>query len=50
MLGYDERVEWLLDWNEIINRLEEIHGEEASVAVYPYGKIQFDAKKYPLDI
>jgi len=50
MLGYDERVEWLLDWSKIIKRLEEIHGEEASVAVYPYGKIQFDATKYPLYI
>lgn len=49
MLGYDERVEWLVDWSEIIKRLEEIHGEEASVAVYPYGKIQFDATQYPLD-
>jgi len=28
----------------------EVHGDEASVAVYPYGKIQFDAKKNPLDI
>jgi hypothetical protein len=50
MLAYDDRIEWLTDWDEVLKRLKETHGEEASVAVYPYGKIQFDATKYPLDI
>jgi nickel-dependent lactate racemase len=50
MLAYDDRIEWLTDWDEVLKRLKETHGEEASVAVYPYGKIQFDAGKYPLDI
>jgi len=50
MLAYDDRIEWLTDWDEVLKRLEETHGEEASVGVYPYGKIQFDARKYPLDI
>jgi nickel-dependent lactate racemase len=50
MLTYDDRIEWLTDWDEVLKRLTETHGEEASVAVYPYGKIQFDARKYPLDI
>jgi len=50
MLAYDDRVEWLTDWDEVLKRLKETHGEEAQVAVYPYGKIQFDARKYPLDI
>jgi nickel-dependent lactate racemase len=50
MLAYDERVEWLTDWGEVLNRLIEIHGEEASVAVYPYGKTQFDAEKNPLEV
>jgi len=50
MLAYDDRIEWLTDWDEVLKLLEEAHGEEASVAVYPYGKIQFDARKYPLDI
>jgi len=50
MLAYDDRIEWLTDWDEVLKRLKETHGEEASVAVYPYGKIQFDARKYPLDI
>jgi len=50
MLAYDERVEWLTDWDEVLNRLIEIHGEEASVAVYPYGKTQFDAKKNLLEV
>ncbi|MBA7607414.1 hypothetical protein ES703_14573 [subsurface metagenome] len=50
MLAYDDRIEWLTDWDGVLRRLKEAHGEEASVAVYPYGKIQFDARKYPLDI
>jgi nickel-dependent lactate racemase len=50
MLAYDERVEWLTDWDEVLNRLKETHGDEASVAVYPYGKTQFDAEKNPLEV
>jgi len=50
MLAYDERVEWLTDWDDVLDLLKEIHGEEASVAVYPYGKIQFDANKNPLEV
>ena len=50
MLAYDERVEWLTDWGMVLNRLIEVHGEEASVAVYPYGKTQFDAEKNPLEV
>jgi nickel-dependent lactate racemase len=50
MLTYDNRVEWFTDWGKILKQLKEIHGEDASVSVYPYGKIQFDAKKNPLDI
>jgi nickel-dependent lactate racemase len=50
MLAYDERVEWLTDWDQVLNKLIDIHGDDALVAVYSYGKIQFDAKKYPLDI
>ena len=49
-LGLREQTMWLTDWDEVLKRLKETHGEEASVAVYPYGKIQFDARKYPLDI
>ena len=50
MLAYDNRIEWLTNWDEVLKRLKEAHGEKAQVAVYPYGKIQFDARKYPLDI
>ena len=50
MLSYDERVEWFTDWEIVLKELKAIHGEEASVAVYPYGKIQFDAMKSPLEI
>jgi hypothetical protein len=50
MLGYDERVEWKNAWRDVLQRIIELHGEEASVAVYPSAKLQFDAKKNPLDI
>ena len=50
MLAYDDRVEWLTDWNLISSRLMELHGETATAAIYPYGKIQFDAEKKPLSI
>ena len=50
MLSYDDRVEWFTDWNEVLEQLIEVHGDEASAAIYPYGKIQFDAEKSPLDI
>ena len=30
--------------------LMETHGEEASVAVYPSGKLQFDSAKNPLSV
>jgi len=48
MLQYDDRVEWKTDWNAVLRRLRELHGENASVAVYPCGKIQFNRSRYPL--
>lgn len=50
MLTYSDKVEWTTDWDAVLERLVERHGEEASVAVYPCGKIQFDVDKYPLCI
>jgi nickel-dependent lactate racemase len=50
ILSYDDRVEWLTDWNIILGRLIELHGEEATVSVYPCGKIQFDSNESPLEI
>ncbi len=50
MLGYDDRVEWTTDWGVVLRRLEELHGEDASVAVYSSAKLQFDAERNPLEI
>ena len=50
MLAYSDRVSWLTEWDSVLQRLVEIHGEEASVAVYPSGKLQFDSAKNPLSI
>jgi nickel-dependent lactate racemase len=50
VLGYNDRIEWSTDWGEVLERLLELHGEDALVAVYPCAKIQFDAERYPLDI
>jgi len=49
-IRYGDEVEWATDWEQVLKRLREIHGEEAKVAVYPCGKIQFDPGKHPLDI
>jgi nickel-dependent lactate racemase len=50
MLEYHDRVEWLMNWEEISEKLKKLHGEEARVAVYPYGKIQFNPTRFPLII
>ena len=50
MLAYSDRVSWMTQWGSVLQRLREIHGEEASVAVYPSGKLQFDSAKNPLNV
>ena len=50
MLGYSERVEWTTSWEVVLTRLQELHGGEASIAVYPCAKLQFNADRYPLVI
>ena len=50
MLGYDNEVEWTTEWGVVLRRLEELYGEDASVAVYPSAKLQFDAERNPLDV
>jgi len=48
MLYYNDRVEWTTDWDSVLRRLRELHGDDASVAVYPCAKIQFNGDRYPL--
>jgi len=50
MLLYDEKIEWITDWNMVKRRLLELHGDDASVALYPHAKLQFDGDKNPLDL
>jgi hypothetical protein len=50
MLAYDDRVEWLTDWSLILGRLTELHGDDATAAIYPCGKLQFDPEKNPLSV
>ena len=50
MLSLDDRVEWRTDWESVLERMTDLHGDDASVAVYPCGKLQFDSDKYPLEI
>jgi hypothetical protein len=50
MLSLDNRIEWRTDWESVLERMTDLHGDDASVAVYPCGKIQFDSDKYPLEI
>jgi nickel-dependent lactate racemase len=48
-LRYNERVEWMSDWDNIIHKLTAIHGEDATVDVFPCSKIQFDSNT-PLNL
>jgi nickel-dependent lactate racemase len=50
MLAYDDRVEWLTDWSLILGRLVELHGDDATAAIYTCGKLQFDPEKNPLSL
>jgi hypothetical protein len=50
MLGYSNKLEWMNDWDRVVDRLHKIHGDHAKVLVYPAGKLQFDPKKYPLHL
>jgi nickel-dependent lactate racemase len=49
-LRYDDRVEWMNNWESVVERLTELHGSDASVSLYPVGKIQFNKRKNKLDI
>ncbi len=48
MLDYHDRVEWMTRWEDIIDKLQQLHGDTAQVAVYPCGKIQFNPIRFPL--
>jgi hypothetical protein len=39
----------MTDWDTILTRLKDIHGEAADVAVYQ-NKLQFNPEKHPLII
>lgn len=47
-MQFDERVEFLGDWPSVLARLRKIHGDHASVAVFPIAVYQFNPKKHPL--
>jgi hypothetical protein len=50
MLGYQDSVEWATRWDVIIDQLKKLHADEARVAIYPCGKIQFNPIRFPLII
>jgi len=47
-IQFDERVEFLDNWPSVVRRLKEIHGDTASIAVFPTAALQFNPQKYPL--
>jgi nickel-dependent lactate racemase len=49
-LQYDERLEWFNNWDSVHKRLEDIHGSDASVAIFPTAAFQFVPEKFPLQI
>ncbi|KON28603.1 hypothetical protein AC480_03945 [miscellaneous Crenarchaeota group archaeon SMTZ1-55] len=48
ILRYDERVEWVSDWQRILTQLTAVHGEDATALVFPCSRVQFDPRKAPL--
>jgi hypothetical protein len=48
ILRYDERVEWVSDWQRILTQLKAVHGEDATALVFPCSRVQFDPRKAPL--
>jgi nickel-dependent lactate racemase len=47
---FTERTEFLDDWKPISKILQDVHGDRATVAVYPCTKLQFDQTDFPLVI
>ena len=47
---FDESVEFFDSWSKVLNRVEDLHGDSASVAVFPTAAFQFNPEKYPLII
>lgn len=50
MLEYHDRVEWVTRWDRLIDKLTQVHGDEATVTMYPCGPLQFNPTRYPLRI
>ncbi len=48
LLRYDKRVEWMSEWQCLIEELKAIQGEEATVMVFPCSRVQFDPSEAPL--
>jgi len=43
-----EKVEWMPEWQRIVKQLKAVHGEAATVMVFPCSRVQFDPSKAPL--
>lgn len=48
ILRYSEKVEWIPEWQKIMKQLKAVHGENATVMVFPCSRVQFDPNKAPL--
>lgn len=47
-LQVNENVRFISSWDHTLKRLVSFHGEDATVAVYPNAKLQFDPNMNPL--
>lgn len=50
MLRYDEKVEWINEWDVILEKLRAVHGEDAVVKIFPCSRVQFDPDGAPLTL
>ena len=43
MLRYSESVNWLKQWDDVVTKLQALHGDAATVNVFPCSRVQFDS-------
>jgi nickel-dependent lactate racemase len=48
VLRYNEKVEWMPEWQSIMKELEAAHGDHATAMVFPCSRVQFDPSEAPL--
>lgn len=50
VLQINDKVQFTTTWEQTLKKLISVHGEDASVIIYPYAQLQFNPKKHRLMI